>query len=110
MARVQFKAVDETYHVRWIETRQELSQQDRCDRWYQCVDIKEMTEQARAIVEFVKERGIESETVQRGLEMEVFDLRGLEKAVNVIRQEISGIVRTLILNYQKKRTKATQLV
>jgi len=78
MPRVTFKTVDETHDIRLIETRQELSQQDLNDRWYNCQETKAMTEQARVIIEFVKIQGIASNLVRIGLEMQLFDLRGLE--------------------------------
>lgn len=105
MPRVTFKTVDETHDIRLIETRQELSQQDLNDRWYNCQETKAMTEQARVIIEFVKIQGIASNLVRIGLEMQLFDLRGLELALDVYRQKKNFVVRKLILHYHNSHKK-----
>lgn len=105
MPRVTFKTVDETHDIRLIETRQELSQQDLYDRWYNCQETKAMTEQARVIIEFVKNQGIASNLVRIGSEMEILDLRGLELALDVFRQKKNFVVRKLILHYHNSNKK-----
>jgi len=99
--RVNFKPKDET-DERQIETRKELSQQDRCSRWYQGTDINAMKMEALSIVNTIKKcAGADSGKIQRILQLGSGSLRGLEISINDERQMNKYLARRKILNYHR---------
>jgi len=98
--KVQFKLQDET-NTQLIETRQELSLQDRHDRWYQQKELNSMKTEARAIASLVKIcGGAESKKGQKMLQiMGVIDLRGLEVTLNDARKVNALLARKIIILY-----------
>jgi hypothetical protein len=100
--KVQFKDKDEMQDVRYIETRKELSMQDQQLRWYRNSEIDAMRKIAHLVVQFISRHGLKSYAVQMGLQMEVFDLRGLELRMDVERSIEKYNARQSILKYHKK--------
>jgi hypothetical protein len=98
---VRFRAMDDTSDIRLIETRYELSPQDKNDIWYQSTDIHAIKVKIRLLKCFLNERGTESDEVQRSLKMEIFDLRGLEQSIDMARSLKKYIARKSILKYHK---------
>lgn len=99
--KVRFRVVDEMQDVQLIETRKELSWQEQRLRWYRNSDIGAMRNAARLVTKFIKKYGMQSEAVQMGLKMEVFDLRGLELGIDVARSLEKYLARKSIINYYK---------
>ena len=99
--KVQFKDIDEMQDVRLIETRNDLSMQDQNLRWYRNSEIDAMRQIAHLVVQFIISHGLKSYAVQMGLQMEVFDLRGLELGIDVARSLEKYLARKSIINYYK---------
>lgn len=98
--KVQFKVQDET-NTQLIETRQELSLQDRHDRWYQQKELNSMKTEARAIANLLKIcGGAESKKGRKMLQiLGEIDLRGLEVTLNDARKVNSLLARKIIILY-----------
>ncbi len=99
--KVQFKDIDEMQDVRLIETRNDLSMQDQNLRWYRNSEIDAMRQIAHLVVQFIISHGLKSYAVQMGLQMEVFDLRGLELRMDFERSIEKYNARQSILKYHK---------
>lgn len=101
MLKVRFKEVDEELDIRLIETRKELSQKEQHLRWYRNSDIDAMRRATRLIIGFIRKHGLKSDAVQMGLKLEVFELRGLELGIDVVRCLEKYQARKSILKYYR---------